>query len=128
MGKNHGRTSPKSLTTTRGTSIVAMCERKKDSLVRTSFLAEYQGSTLGFMEFITEDELQEHAGETARRICISKGPRHQIIKQGAQARFYGEKSLKNYGRTRKFIHGGMNLRTTTAGNEHVPGIKQLSVM
>ena len=67
-----------------------------------------------------EDELQEHAGETARQICISKGPRHQIIKQGARACFYGEKNLKGYGRTRKFIHGGMNLRTTTVGNEHVP--------
>ena len=48
------------------------------------------------MEFIAEDELQEHAGKTIRRIYISKGPRHQIVKQGAQACFYGEESLNPY--------------------------------
>ena len=102
------------LTSTRRAIYMIVRKGRQVAPLRIQFLVKNLASTLGFLEFITEDELQEHAGETARRICISKGPRHQIIKQGAQARFYGEKSLKNYGRTRKFIHGGMNTRTDMA--------------
>ena len=66
MGKNHRRTSSKSLITTRGTIVVVVLKGKQEASVRASFLAEYQGCVLGFMEFITEDELQEHTGETGR--------------------------------------------------------------
>ena len=75
MCKNRGRTSAKSLIVPRMTTVVAVCKRKKESLLRTPFLANYQGYALGFMEFITEDELQEHAGESPRIIFASMDPR-----------------------------------------------------
>ena len=52
------------LTSARRAIYIIMCKGRQATSLHISFLAKKLASTLGFMEFITEDELQERNGGT----------------------------------------------------------------
>ena len=62
------------LTSTRRAIYMVVRKGRQVAPLRIQFLVRNLASILGFLEFITKDELQEHAGETTRRICASSGP------------------------------------------------------
>ena len=60
------------LTSTRRAICIFERKRRQRAPFRIQFPAKYLTFVLGFMEFITEDELQEHSGGTrvaTHRIC-----------------------------------------------------------
>ena len=72
------------------------------------FLVKNPVLALGFLEFITEDELQERAGRITRGIHTYKGSRHQITRRLVQARFR-EEEIQDLPPMRElvFIHGAV---------------------
>ena len=75
------------LTATRRAIYMIMRKGRQVAPLRIQFLVKNLASTLGFLEFITEDELQEHAGNPSGE---SSSPRALDTK--STGKWYGRAS------------------------------------
>ena len=95
------------LTSTRRAIYMIVRKGRQVAPLRIQFLVRNLASTLGFLQFITEDELQEHAHKTIRRTCASSGPKASKLQANDVGMTLRRENPRFYGLLRVvvFVHG-----------------------